>query len=233
MHIAVEFLQQVEVSLSQTFLVFQRHHLPVGFVGRIDGTLTTGLKGILLQVFVDVGHLVHRHDGTSHEYGLHQSDGADEEVTGIGIESIDHRLSEGIEFRLEIAQSLGRDVVQGSHVDTQRTQQHTHFLHRQLSHRIVDTPLQVHRRRRSYLRKCGFLMIVKQRYRTTGILVGTQCTDVRQVFGSHGLADVRSHVLLHLRDTHLLVVAQCHRPTAVECQQPLRLDGHRRARKQN
>ena len=98
MHIAMQFLQKVEIPFSQLLLMLQRHHKPIGLIGGINGCLTNSFCRVTLQILVDVGHLVHSNNGTTHENRLHHHHRTSKEITGIGIEGIHQTVAQSIEI---------------------------------------------------------------------------------------------------------------------------------------
>ena len=106
MDIRVEFLQQLEISLSQFLLMPKRHHLPVGLVGIVDCSLSTQIGGVTLHVLVDVGHLVEGDDASAHEHRLYEHHRTSEEVTCVSTQGIDDILAYPVKLTSKLLKPL-------------------------------------------------------------------------------------------------------------------------------
>ena len=174
----------------------ERHYLPVDLLDIVEGLLPALFRLVGCQLLAQVGNLVGCHNGSSHIYRLCHKDGACEDVARICTQGVYKVLSLGIHQR---GKTCGIDT-------------------RQL--------LDAWRYRRTKIAQRRFLLITQQRYFLAGKHVGTDTTDMRQVFGTSGTPHVCRNFLLDACYLHLLVIAQSHRPTTVERQQPLPVCRH-------
>ena len=110
--VVVELLHQVEIGLGQSLLMFQRADLPVGLLRLVECALLADVGGVLLHLLVDVGHVVQRYEGTTHEDGLRQEDGASPDVAGVGAEGVDNLLSLLVQPRAQLLHTLSHLLLQ-------------------------------------------------------------------------------------------------------------------------
>ena len=213
--------------------MFQRHHLPVHFVRIVKRGLATGLGGVVLHLFVDVGHLIQGDDASTEKDGLHHHNRSGEEVARICVEGIDETLADTVQLSAELLHLRITKILQVFQFHAHRTQYQTDILHRQFAGDTCNLALHTAHRQITQMRQGRLLLVVEQRDLPTGELIRTDGTHMGEVFGAGRLAEVLRDVLLHLGHTHLLVVAQGHRPTTVKRQQPLSTDRHRHPNKQN
>ena len=97
LHVALQFLHQFHVALSQSFLMTERYHLPVTLVDGEQGALALGFQGVGSHAHLDVGHLVGSHNGTTHEYGLCHHHGTGKHVSRVGTQGVYKSLTSGVE----------------------------------------------------------------------------------------------------------------------------------------
>ena len=226
-HVGIEFPNQFEVTLCELPLMMERHHLPVGLVDAIEGSLAACIHRVLRHILGDVGHLVHGDDASAHEDGLRQHDGAGEEMTGVRIESVHDLLSHGVERSLHASHALLHVRLQASHhllhVSGRHTQFHEGSAH--LRKGVLDAlhlGLQARYQTRTQIGKSLLLGVAQQGDRLAGVLIGTYGAHMGQELRAGRLPEVLGHVLLQLGDAQLLVVAQRHLSATVEREHALR-----------
>ena len=78
--------------------MIQRDNLPVCLIYTVQGVLSVALGRVGSYLFADVGHVVERLDGTTHEDGLRQHDCPGKDVARVGTESVDYPLAALVQF---------------------------------------------------------------------------------------------------------------------------------------
>ena len=186
--------------------MFQRHHLPVSLIHPVERGLALRLFRIRRHLFREGGHFVGCHDGTAHIQGLRQQDGACPEVACVGAQRIHQVLARAVEGRRGLPKVGAQLLLHGcgQHLCVSR-----------------QTALQTNRHSGTQASQCRLLCIAQQGYFAAGMLVGSQGTDVRQIFSAGRPANISRHVAPQLRHPHLLIVPQRHRPATVEAQHRL------------
>ena len=106
LHVTVEFLHHVKITLSQSLLMLQRYHLPIGLVYLVECQLPLCLCRVSSHFLTEVRHLVHSDDSTTHEDRLCQHHSACEHIPRISTERIDDTLTTSIQQTAELRESV-------------------------------------------------------------------------------------------------------------------------------
>ena len=142
--------------------MFQRHHLPIHLVGRVDRSLTTGLSRIVLHFFVDIGHFVQGDDASTQEDRLHHHHRPCEEMARIRVEGIDQTLSDTIQLVAKLLHLCIAEVLQVFQFQSHCAQHHTDILHGQTTGYPSKISLHTTHGRITQVWQCRLLLVVEQ-----------------------------------------------------------------------
>ena len=159
-------------------------------------------------MFGVVGNVVGCRDGTAHVDGLPEHHRYPKHVAVVGVEGINHFLSETVEHADGGLSEIGAHLLHDG----------THLLgllygHESLLYQTADVGAHIGGgacHRGADVAEGGLLVVAENRNLLAHVFVATEGTHLGQVFGAQGLAGVERHFLFQFGRAHLLVVAQCH-----------------------